>query len=139
MFDKVPLIDRDAWRLRLTGRVAQPTALSFADLEALPTHSTTAILDCTSGWWTEQVWSGHRLERRAARGRASAPMRLQATVVSVTGHTCAFPIGDLDQALLVTHVGDEPLSPVHGYPVRLAVPGRRGYQWVKWLDRIEVA
>ena len=40
--------------------------------------------------------------------------------------------------LLATHVGDEPLSPGHGAPVRLVAPGRRGFQWVKWIDRIEV-
>jgi len=26
----------------------------------------------------------------------------------------------------------------HGYPLRLAAPGRRGYWWVKWVDRIEL-
>ena len=45
---------------------------------------------------------------------------------------------DLSQAVLATHVGGEPLSAAHGYPVRLAVPGRRGYQWVKWVATIEI-
>jgi DMSO/TMAO reductase YedYZ molybdopterin-dependent catalytic subunit len=81
------------------------------------------------------VWTGYRFGDvvRALPGAS------QVSVTSVTGHSCSFPIEDLDSALLVTHVGAEPLSPGHGYPVRLAVPGRRGYQWVKWLDRIDVS
>ncbi|TMD59944.1 MAG: sulfite oxidase, partial [Chloroflexi bacterium] len=39
--------------------------------------------------------------------------------------------------LLATHLGGETLSPAHGYPVRLVAPGRRGFQWVKWVSRIE--
>lgn len=39
--------------------------------------------------------------------------------------------------LLVTHIGDEPLTLLHGAPVRLLVPGHYGMKSVKWLTRIE--
>jgi DMSO/TMAO reductase YedYZ molybdopterin-dependent catalytic subunit len=57
----------------------------------------------------------------------------------MTGHGHTFRLADLSEALLATHLGGEPLSPGHGYPLRLVVPGRRGYQWVKWIERIDVA
>ena len=41
-------------------------------------------------------------------------------------------------ALLATHVGDEPLNHDHGAPVRLVAPGRRGFQWVKWIVAVEL-
>jgi DMSO/TMAO reductase YedYZ molybdopterin-dependent catalytic subunit len=40
--------------------------------------------------------------------------------------------------LLATHVGREPLWHEHGAPMRLVAPGRRGFQWVKWVVRIEL-
>jgi DMSO/TMAO reductase YedYZ molybdopterin-dependent catalytic subunit len=56
--------------------------------------------------------------------------------VSVTGHRIVLSVEDLATAILATHVGSAPLSPGHGYPLRLVVPGRRGYHWVKWLASI---
>ena len=40
--------------------------------------------------------------------------------------------------VLATHVGGEPLTHGHGAPCRLVVPGHRGFQWVKWVSRVEV-
>ena len=39
--------------------------------------------------------------------------------------------------LLAVSVGGAPLTPGRGAPVRLVVPGRRGFHWVKWVTRIE--
>jgi DMSO/TMAO reductase YedYZ molybdopterin-dependent catalytic subunit len=36
-------------------------------------------------------------------------------------------------------VNGEPLSPGHGYPARIAAPGRRGFWWVKWVTEIELS
>jgi DMSO/TMAO reductase YedYZ molybdopterin-dependent catalytic subunit len=59
-------------------------------------------------------------------------------VISHTGYRWSFPIDDAREMLLATHVGDEPLTHAHGAPVRLVAPGRRGFEWVKWVDRIEL-
>jgi DMSO/TMAO reductase YedYZ molybdopterin-dependent catalytic subunit len=40
--------------------------------------------------------------------------------------------------LLATHLGDEGLSHGHGAPAPLVVPAARGFQWVKWVTRIEL-
>jgi DMSO/TMAO reductase YedYZ molybdopterin-dependent catalytic subunit len=59
-------------------------------------------------------------------------------VHSVTGYWIRFPVGDLDRLLLATAVVGAPLSAGHGFPARLVAPGRRGFWWVKWVDRIEL-
>jgi DMSO/TMAO reductase YedYZ molybdopterin-dependent catalytic subunit len=57
----------------------------------------------------------------------------------VTGYWVRFPIADVDHLLLATAVGGAPLAVANGFPLRLVAPGRRGYWWVKWVDRIELS
>jgi DMSO/TMAO reductase YedYZ molybdopterin-dependent catalytic subunit len=57
---------------------------------------------------------------------------------SVTGYRWSLPVAEARGALLATHVGEEPLSHEHGAPVRLVAPGRRGFQWVKWVVSVEI-
>jgi hypothetical protein len=46
---------------------------------------------------------------------------------------------DLIEPLLVYEMNNEPLTPDHGRPVRLLVPGYYGYKSIKWLVRIEAS
>jgi DMSO/TMAO reductase YedYZ molybdopterin-dependent catalytic subunit len=59
-------------------------------------------------------------------------------VHSVTGYWVRFPVADLDRLLLATTVEGQALSAGHGFPLRPVAPGRRGFWWVKWVDRIEL-
>jgi sulfite oxidase len=43
-----------------------------------------------------------------------------------------------DEVLLAWAMNGEPLTPVHGAPVRVVVPGYIGARSVKWIERIEL-
>jgi DMSO/TMAO reductase YedYZ molybdopterin-dependent catalytic subunit len=131
--DTTPTIDPVRWRLA----VADGGSTREVTLEELSGFDTRvrATLDCTSGWYAEQDWAGVPV-------RALLPHPGQARsllVRSTTGYWIRFPVRDLDHLLLATTVNGDPLRPGHGYPVRLVAPGRRGFWWVKWVDRIELS
>lgn len=131
LLDAVPDRDRSRRRLVVTSSGTR-RSWTVADLAALPggPDDVTAVIDCTGGWWSRQVWTGVRVRRLLPDG-ATGSVR----VVSATGYARRLPL--TDDLLLATAVGGQPLRPGHGAPLRLVVPGRRGFHWVKWVDRVE--
>ena len=124
--DAVQQIDPAGWRVDIDG-----AAMSYERLLAMPHEDIDAVLDCTSGWFAEQRWSGVRLADLVDGTGRSVVVR------SATGYQRIFPTRDLDRVWLVTRAGGDPLSAGHGFPARIVAPGRRGFWWVKWVESIE--
>ncbi len=133
--DRPRPLDPATFRLAVGGHMPAPFSLGYAEIAASDTL--TATLDCTGGFASTQHWRGTRvgalLERAGVQGEAGW-VRFR----SVTGYRWSLPLAEARDALLATHVGEEPLSHDHGAPVRLVAPGRRGFQWVKWVVAVDV-
>jgi DMSO/TMAO reductase YedYZ molybdopterin-dependent catalytic subunit len=142
--DPVPELEAERWRLlvRVGPRIRD---WSYAELAAF-SDRLRATIDCTGGWYAEQDWEGAWLDRLLPEGSyGAAPTEPEGAgqgsvlVTSTTGYGRRFPLGERRRLLVATRVGGQPLPPGHGFPARIVAPGRRGFWWVKWLDRIEVS
>lgn len=130
--DSVPLVDPAGWRLVVAGPRGT-RAWTVEELSAFADRMP-ATLDCTGGWYARQEWEGVRMDRQV-----SDPGGARSVVVSsLTGYRRRFPLRDLPRILIATRVGGAPLSSGHGFPARVVAPGRRGFWWVKWVERVEL-
>jgi DMSO/TMAO reductase YedYZ molybdopterin-dependent catalytic subunit len=106
-------------------------------MNALGEIDQTAVLDCTSGWAMATTWRGVPL--RAVLDMAGVADDVRSILVrSTTGWATSLAQADVDRALLATGVAGGPLPIGNGAPCRLVVPDRRGLDWVKWVEEIEV-
>jgi Oxidoreductase molybdopterin binding domain len=126
MFDAIPNIVEDAWRLRAGGR-----EWTYDELFAFDDRMT-ATLDCTGGFYSTQEWGGARLDRLLGGAAGTSIL-----VTSSTGYGRRFPLENARSMLLATRVGGQALDAGHGFPARLVVADARGFWWVKWVTSIE--
>jgi Oxidoreductase molybdopterin binding domain len=135
--EPTPPTDAATWRVTVDGAVARPGTWTLDELRGLGETDLTAILDCTSGWWIETGWRGVPLGAILAAAGADARAR-RVCVRSVTGWSTSFGLDEARRCLLATSVAGVELPAGNGAPIRLVAPDRRGLDWIKWVDRIEV-
>jgi DMSO/TMAO reductase YedYZ molybdopterin-dependent catalytic subunit len=160
----VPQVDAKAWRLAIAGLVEKPLSLSVGELERLPQAKVEAVLQCAGNgrglmrprvpgvqWRVGAVgnaeWSGPRLRDVLALARpreGAAHLRLQGAEKPTMSTTPAFIRGiPLEKALhpdtlVALRMNGKPLSPYHGSPARLVVPGWVADDWMKWLTDVQL-
>jgi cytochrome b561 len=129
-------IDIQAWQLGVRGAINNPRDIAYSELTSAG-DELEATLDCTGGFYSTQRWRGIRIGRLLAESGIHKDAHY-VSFVSVTGYRWSLPLAEARNALLATHVGEEALSYEHGFPLRLVAPGRRGFEWVKWIVRVDV-
>lgn len=142
----VPEVDAETWELRIHGMVEEEVRISFAELldsDLVERHLT---LTCVSnplggGLAGTAKWLGLPVRELLARARptADADMVLSTSIDGFSASTPLEVLQDERDALLAVGMNGEPLPPVHGYPVRMVVPGLYGFvSATKWIIDMEV-
>jgi len=132
--------DLSTWTFRVFGEVEQPVELTWEQFDALPRSETTQDIHCVTRWSRfDAAFSGVHWRELAKLVRPK-PRAPYVVAHAEAGFTSNVPLAFLedDDALLATHADGEPLTPEHGFPLRLVIPRKYFWKSAKWLRGIEL-
>lgn len=137
--DEVRVVDGDAWRLELSGLIADRRPWTLEALRALPQQSQVTRHICVEGWSAIGKWGGVPFSHFLRRVGAD----LSAKYV---GFKCAddyFTSIDMatalhPQTLMALTYDGQTLPPRYGYPMKLRMPTKLGYKNPKHIQAIFV-
>lgn len=138
--DEIPDVDGDAWRLELSGLVADRKPWTLARLRALPQAEQITRHICVEGWSAIGRWGGvpfaHFLERVGA-DRSAKYVGFKCAddyFTSIDMATALHP-----QTLMALSYDGATLPPRYGYPMKLRMPTKLGYKNPKHIQAIFVS
>jgi DMSO/TMAO reductase YedYZ molybdopterin-dependent catalytic subunit len=133
--------DLSTWTLRVFGEVEEPLELSWEQFEELPRTSNVQDIHCVTRWSKFDTSFEGVHWRELAKLARPKPSARYAIAHSEGGFAANVPVSFLEQeeALLATHGDGRVLTPEHGYPLRLVIPGKYFWKSAKWLRGIELA
>jgi sulfite oxidase len=161
----IPCINPNKYKLTISGLTKKPLTLSLDDLkEDFPKVTQVSTLLCTNNdcdgatlssdrMWSKAAistakWGGIRLRHlllavgvdSLAQNVSFAGMDEVPNIGGVTNYKSNIPIRKAmsPEVLLAYEMNDEPLPPMHGYPLRAIVPGFASLTSVKWVTQIDV-
>lgn len=137
---EVPAFDAATWDFRVWGLCGNPLRFSWEEFAALPRVRVKADMHCVTRWSRlENLWEGVSVREILGRARPGSEARF-GMVHAENGFTANIPLPELDRedVLLATGNDGEPLSPEHGYPLRLVVPRLYAWKSAKWVRGIEL-
>jgi len=155
----VPEIDPLTWKLTVGGALEKPVTLTLPDLSRRPQQDLEFAIECSGNMPRPDTLNG-QIGNARWRGINLASL-LNACGLKADAREVVFFAADHiydaagkpvrpygrsvfiqdalhEDAILATEMNGRPLSPEHGFPVRLILPGWYGMAQVKWLTRIEV-
>jgi sulfite dehydrogenase len=154
--------DPEAFRLSVGGHVERPLSLSLKELRALPAVEVVAVSQCSGNGralfdppvpgvqWRRGGMGNARWRGVSVRHLLdSAGVRQGAVDVVFGGLDRSATLASFEKSLTVDHardgdvlvayaMNDAPLPALHGFPLRLVVPGWYATYWVKALGNVTV-
>jgi DMSO/TMAO reductase YedYZ molybdopterin-dependent catalytic subunit len=136
----VPAVNLATWDLRVWGEVGNNATFTWEQLLALPSVEITRDIHCVTRWsrfdatFRGVAWS------EIAKLVEPKPSAKFVVAHAEQGFTANIPLTVLEDAgsLIAYEAGGEPLTPDHGWPVRLVIPSKYFWKSAKWLRGIEL-
>jgi len=129
----------EGWTFTVSGLVKAERRLSWAEFMALSRVKVLSDIHCVTGWSRlDNLWEG--VSTAEIKNLAQILPEARFVIVhGAGGFTTNLALDDFFEAdvLFATSHDGEPLTPGHGYPLRLAVPRLYFWKSAKWVVGIE--
>ena len=142
--DRIPDINPDTFHLRIEGLVEKPIALDLKELMDMQDKLEYVTLECIGNSVggnsiSNALWEGVTLGKILQKAKPRTGIR-KAAFFAAEGYSDSIPyeLALSEEVFLAYRMNGQPLPPVHGYPLRVIVPGIFGMKNVKWLTKIEL-
>jgi DMSO/TMAO reductase YedYZ molybdopterin-dependent catalytic subunit len=136
----VPKIDLATWDFSVTGEVERDLTLTWEQLLELPSREVTVDIHCVTRWSRfDTTFKGVHWSE-LAKLVSPKPSARFVIAHAEQGFASNMPIDAIEDenALIAYEADGEPLTPDHGWPVRLVVPSRYFWKSAKWLRGLEL-
>jgi len=136
----IPQTDLATWDFRVFGEVERPVTLTWDELQALPSTEITVDVHCVTRWsrFDTSFRGVHWRElAKLAEPKPSARFVVAHAEQGLTSNV-PFSLLEEDESLVAFEADGAPLTPEHGWPLRLVVPQRYFWKSAKWLRAIEL-
>ena len=134
----IPQTDLATWDFRVFGEVERPVTLTGDELQALPSTEITVDVHCVTRWSRFDTSFRGVHWRELAKLAEPKPSARFVVAHAEQGFTSNVPFSLLeeDESLVAFEADGAPLTPEHGWPLRLVVPQRYSWKSAKWLRAI---
>ena len=136
----VPKAELATWNLTVTGEVERDLTLTWEQLLELTSREVTVDIHCVTRWSRfDTTFKGVHWSELAELVSPKPSARF-VVAHAEQGFTANMPIDAIEDenALIAYEADGEPLTPDHGWPVRLVVPSRYFWKSAKWLRGLEL-
>jgi len=136
----VPNTDLAEWDFRVFGEVEEPLTLTWEQFQEVPSTEVTVDIHCVTRWSRfDTRFRGVRWSELAELVRPKPGARF-VIAHAEQGFSSNLPLAALEDehALIAYEADGEPLTPDHGWPLRLMVPSRYFWKSAKWLRGLEL-
>jgi DMSO/TMAO reductase YedYZ molybdopterin-dependent catalytic subunit len=136
----VPRVDLATWDFKVCGEVESPLTLTLDELMELPATEVTIDIHCVTRWSRfDTTFKGVHWSDLAERVKPKPGARY-VVAHAEQGFTSNMPVAALEDedALVAWEADGEPLTPEHGWPLRLIVPSKYFWKSAKWLRGLEL-
>jgi DMSO/TMAO reductase YedYZ molybdopterin-dependent catalytic subunit len=140
-YGSVPSVDLSSWTFRVFGAVDEEKVWTYEEFLALGHTRVRCDVHCVTRWSKlDNEFEGVPFRAVLSQIRRK-PGAGWAMVHAEQGYTTNVPFADLDRddVLFAHRHNGEPLTPDHGWPLRLVVPHLYFWKSAKWVRGLEFA